>query len=391
MAENEREHKRLDPRWVLRKLYQRPGQSRFWYGHLRDEREGKDYWRSTGETSKRKAEQAMLAFKRELEAQEQGQVKGARFDLAFTEYLSLKNIRESTRGDYTCTFNAIFKPHFGDLFVSDISVKTVEHFFKNLDTERKISPRTKQKYLTELRAFLRWAKRREYIKKDPTEGLKVGRIPKRFGVALTLEQTQALLQACQEPLKKIVKYSNRASAEQSYQPPTHLLTSLLIALHTGLRRGNITSLRWSHIELANRRIFIEGEEMKSHNDFETAIHPELAEVLTNLLREKGQIRPNDFVLGQEFSEIKKSFKTALKKANLPDIRWHDLRHTFATWVGQIAPFVVYRALLGHSPGNVSERYFHPPLSELKKVIDSLPRLLTPPSLKQQDQQLQAQE
>jgi integrase len=384
------EFKRVSPRWLLRKLYRRPG-STSWYLCLRDQRTGRVFWRSSGEANKRRAEQAALAWIRELERREETVSRGIRFDTAFTEYLRLKHIRPSTRADYERTFKAVFSPVFAEKLVGEIELKDVEDFLTTWHKRKAtLSARTKHKYLTELRAFFRWAKRRSYCSSDPTEGLKIRKLPKKQGAALTLDQAVALVAACQSPTVRKVKYSNRAEAKQEFQPPPHLLVAVAIALHTGLRRGNVVRLRWSQIDLEKRTIAIRAEEMKAHNDFVVPIHPELASLLRNVLKAREKIAPRDFVLGAEFKEIRKSFKSALVRAGLPkEIRWHDLRHTFATWVGQKATFVVYRALLGHSPGSVSERYFHPPLEELTRVIDSMPRLLNglerrhePPALSQ---------
>ena len=376
-SKHEREFKRVGPNWILRKLYQR-GESRYWYGHIRDERTGQVKWRSTGETNKRRAEQVMLAWIRELEKAEKVQTRGIGFEEAFKEYLSFKQVRSSTMRDYKQTFEAVFTPTFGEQLVSEIEPKDVDRFLKTWHKRKKVlSARTRQKYLTELRAFFRWAKRNSYCAKDPTEGARIGRVAKRHGVALTPEEAHKLLKACRDPIVTEVTYSNRAKAEQEYDPPKHLELAVLIALHTGLRRGNVVRLRWGQIDLDKGRLKIPPEQMKGNHEFVTAIHPELSEELRRRLKGRRKINPKRLVLGRRLAEITKSFKSALERAGLSkEVRWHDLRHTFATWVGQRATFVVYRALLGHSPGSVSERYFHPPFDEIKRVIETLPRLLT---------------
>ncbi|MBI4585917.1 MAG: site-specific integrase [Planctomycetes bacterium] len=299
-------------------------------------------------------------------------------EIYYAGSLSLKHVRPSTMRDYRQTFASVFTPAFGEKLLDEIELKDVERFLKTWHKRKgEITARTKQKYLTELRAFFRWAIRHGYGALDQTDGVKIKGISKEQGVALTPDEARALLTACQTPIIRDVKYSNRAGATQEFQPPSHLLVAVLIALHTGLRRGNVVGLKWWNIDLEKRKITIPGSEMKAHNDFEVSIHPELCQILRQLLKGRTKIDPDEHVLGRSFTEIKKSFKSALKRAGLsPDIRWHDLRHSFATWIGQRATFVVYRALLGHSPGSVSERYFHPPFEELRKVIDSLPHLLS---------------
>ena len=117
------------------------------------------------------------------------------------------------------------------------------------------------------------------------------------------------------------------------------------------------------------------EEMKANEDHEIPIHPELAEVFARLLRGRRKIDPQEPVLGQALGEVKKSFKSALKKAGLAPIRWHDLRHTLATWLGRSgADLAVIQQQLGHSSIAVTNKYRHVVGSEVRDALDRLPRL-----------------
>ncbi|MGH7754076.1 MAG: tyrosine-type recombinase/integrase [Gemmatimonadales bacterium] len=199
---------------------------------------------------------------------------------------------------------------------------------------------------------------------------------KRIGVALTLEQARSLICACREPVVHRIQDRRRKQGEQAWPPPPHLFLAVLVALHTGLRRGNTTRLRLSQLDLGQRKINIAAEEMKANADFVIPVHPELAEALTESLRGRGKLGPDELVLGREVKEITKSFKSALKRAGLPPIRWHDLRHTASTWWSERAPQAVKDALMGHAPVGVSGRYTHIPFETMKRVVDCIPRLLT---------------
>lgn len=70
--------------------------------------------------------------------------------------------------------------------------------------------------------------------------------------------------------------------------------------------------------------------------------------------------------------LRKSFETARKAVGLPHIRFHDLRHTYASWLVQGgAPLVAVRDLLGHSNLSVTSRYSHLDTRHLKAAVSVL--------------------
>ena len=101
-----------------------------------------------------------------------------------------------------------------------------------------------------------------------------------------------------------------------------------------------------------------------------------ARVLKKRLHDQKRLDPNEPVIGPELKAITKSFKSALRRADLPDIRWHDLRHTFATWMSTRCSYAALRQVMGHSPGSVTLQYTHVPFEELRQAVDTLPNLLT---------------
>ncbi len=63
--------------------------------------------------------------------------------------------------------------------------------------------------------------------------------------------------------------------------------------------------------------------------------------------------------GTPFGDARRSFKTAVNRAGLPDIRWHDLRHTFASWlVERGADLYTVQELMGHTSLSMTRRYAH---------------------------------
>jgi integrase len=335
---------------------------------------------STRERSRRRAEQKVLDWIQGLEAarNEEVVVEGPLFKNAFQEWLDLKDIRASTLADYTTTFNGVFIPAFGKMFVDEITFEDIELFLNKTRKKRKLSSRTQQKHLTLLRSFFKWAIRRRYTRANPTEGIRVARGAKRLGVALTVEEARRLVEACHSSVVQEVTDSRRENWTQEFRPPEHLFVAVLIALYTALRRGNLLTLTWRDVDLSRGKITIPAERMKANADHQIPIHEDLSVVLKQVLRKRGRYDPDELVLGKELLTISSSFKTALKRADLPDIRWHDLRHTTATWLSARCSYACLRQLLGHSPGNIVTLYYtHVPFEELRSAIDSLPSLISP--------------
>jgi integrase len=81
--------------------------------------------------------------------------------------------------------------------------------------------------------------------------------------------------------------------------------------------------------------------------------------------------------GKRVLDFKRSFNNALKKANIQDLHWHDLRHTFATWAlkgwfsWQTKPFDIYRLQkwLGHKNIKTTQRYAHLETADLHSLIN----------------------
>ena len=81
--------------------------------------------------------------------------------------------------------------------------------------------------------------------------------------------------------------------------------------------------------------------------------------------------------GAPLADARRSFKTAIRRAEVPDIRWHDLRHTFASLVassGGSLPMI--GALLGHSTPATTARYAHLMDGPLREAADEVGRIFS---------------
>ena len=370
-----------DVRWIRRELFKRPGSPYYW-GHVRDTRKEKVHRFSTKRTAKSRAREYVESWIREKEAKERYLEKSEApaFSVAFGEWLELKTCRPVTLNGYRMDFDRIYTPEFGDNLVNEIESEDVERFLSRLAKDER-SSRTRAKHLTQLRSFFTWCRfPRKYLTQNPTEGLKVQRGDKRSGTALDEDECRRLLEVAQEPVVIKVKDHKGARKGKTWKrtanPPDHLHLAVALAIYTGLRRRNVTELTWDDVDLKKRQISLEAKRMKGKRDFEVPIHPALVRLLKAELKKLGHVDQEARVLGVDVTEIRTSFKRALKLAKLKDtVRWHDLRHTYGTLLATRTTHAVRQALMGHAARDVTDIYTHVDWKSKVEAIDSLPDLM----------------
>jgi site-specific recombinase XerC len=245
---------------------------------------------ATREGDERKAKQKVLNWVRQLEREEEdakeAERKGRfpsptdkRFDVAFEEYLAEKECRPNTLEAYWKDYagrmpgrtvasgrrsnpTGVYKPAFGDHFLTEIKRAISRALLKRLREERR-SVRTLAKHRTALAGFFDWCldEDRQYIQRNPCIGIKVSRGPRRIGQALSVEEARRLMAAASEEVVKDVKDGVRREGKtwtQTFRPPPHLGLAIHLSLLTGLRQSNVLGLRWSDVDLSKRRIRIRG-------------------------------------------------------------------------------------------------------------------------------------
>lgn len=152
----------------------------------------------------------------------------------------------------------------------------------------------------------------------------------------------------------------------------HLRPILLVALNTGMRRGEILSLKKSHIDFDKREIRI--EETKSGKPRIVDINSRLFDVLTEL---KNKNRNSEYLFvnpktGKPYRKLQTSFDGACRRAGIEGLRFHDLRHSAASrMVARGVDLIRVKEILGHSTVKITERYTHSNREERKKAVEML--------------------
>jgi integrase len=152
----------------------------------------------------------------------------------------------------------------------------------------------------------------------------------------------------------------------------YLRPIITTALNTGMRRGEILTLKWSDVDLDMNMITINQTNTKSKKQRKIPVSSRMRSLLLELKLQSG-IQEYVFtdIQGRAIRTIRSAFQTACRKAGLDGLRFHDLRHTAATrMVESGANIVAISKILGHSDIKTTMRYAHPEDS-LKEALESL--------------------
>jgi integrase len=164
----------------------------------------------------------------------------------------------------------------------------------------------------------------------------------------------------------------------------HLRPIVKTALHTGMRRGEILNLKWDQVDLRKRSIRV--EKTKSGKNRHVPINDDLHEEFSRLKKLNGNsiyvfLNPKT---GQPIKEVKTAFNAAKRRADIQGLRFHDLRHTFASRLIEMgADIITVKDLLGHHSVVVTQRYTHSSSDQKMNAVqklahkEELPREIVP--------------
>ena len=169
------------------------------------------------------------------------------------------------------------------------------------------SPSTANRYLALLRALLRMAR-------DEWEW--VDKIPK--------------VRLYPEPKKRVRWLTREEAALLLIELPRHLAEMAEFTLATGLRQSNVTYLRWDQLDMVRGMAWIHADQAKSRKALAVPLNQDALRVLK---RWQGSHSAYVFTYGGKpvARTSTKAWQAALVRAGIKDFRWHDLRHTWASW------------------------------------------------------------
>lgn len=273
------------------------------------------------------------------------------------------SLRPSSYGRCQDIVKRILIPKFGDMKLSKISPEDVEAF--RSERLKEVSASTVNREFTRFRSIFHKAVEWGYLRSYPFRTIKEFKEPPGKVRFITPEEFETLLCAC-DP-NSLLQNPNNWGRTFSKLNMAYLKPIVLIAFHTGMRRGEIVSLGWKDIDLKNRIILIEGTKT---NELRTIpINETLQEVLKSL--------PHHLHSEKLFPDINPNmvtvaFERACKRAGINDFRFHDLRHSFASYLTMAGENLrTIQTLLGHKDLRMTMRYSHLSDQTLKEAVYKL--------------------
>ncbi len=265
---------------------------------------------------------------------------------------------------------------FGDAFLNRPLLEISTFALESWRTRRRkddITDSTINRDLDALRSVLSKAVEWGILREHPMRQVKRAKVDTLGRVRyLSVEEEQRLRQTLidrDEARRDGRRRFNAWRADRGYQTlpdigpdvyPDHLHPLIVLALNTGLRRGELLALTWADVNLTTRLLSVRGATAKSGL---TRYVPLNEEAVTVLQTWKPSPICEGFVFPGPTGERMESLKTAWKKiataARLDDFTFHDLRHTFASKLVMAGVDLnTVRELLGHADIKMTLRYSH---------------------------------
>ncbi len=305
--------------------------------------QGRQVRRSTGTTDKRLAEAILSKVKVQL-AEGRFFEKRADQEHTFTDMMErylieragLKAPKSAERDRQAL---AHLLPVFGEKMLAEVTPSGVAAYKAQRRTDG-AAPATINKELQLVRHAFNLARREwEWCRENPMHRVSMEPVRNEVDRWLTPQEEYRLLAASSPWLSEIIRF----------------------ALHTGMRQGEILHLQWQDVDFARGTLIV----MQSKNGtrrslpLNTTVYDLLAakQLTTGATRGPVFTSPRGNILQVRY--LVREFGEARDRARIPDFRFHDLRHTFATRLVQrgIDLYKVQR-LLGHKTGMMTQRYAH---------------------------------
>jgi integrase len=212
----------------------------------------------------------------------------------------------------------------------DVSKKSISDLISTRSDE--VAPGTIQKEIAVLKHALRLAVEWELLHENAAQGVKLPRLPEGRTRYLSPTELKSVLEAA----------------------PDWMRAPLALAAFTGMRRGEILSLKWSDVDLPNRRVYL--HETKNGSLRVLALNGLALQVLKSLPAPvpSAQVFP-----GVDAKKLSVYTRRLFSDLGIEDASFHSLRHTAASWlVMQGVDLFAVGQILGHRTPKMTQRYAH---------------------------------
>ena len=218
-------------------------------------------------------------------------------------------------------------------------------------------PATIARALVTLKAIFNRAIKNELIEKNPIARVSAPKFDNTLVRYLKPEHEERLFEALPERLHPIVT----------------------VALHTGLRQGELLKLNWGDVDFDAGTLFV--QDRKSGESSHILMNSRVREVLLSLPDQEnseGAIFSDTIGGRMDARNLRRDFKQAIIKARLTPFRFHDLRHSFASRLAmQGANDRTLQTLMGHKSQRMILRYAHLGPTHLLNALEGLVKVSPP--------------
>jgi integrase len=319
-----------------------------WWIRYRDA-DGKDRRERIG-PSKRQAEQvlatrlAAITEGRKLPDKKDGSILLSDFA---QEYLRVVASRQAW-GRNVATMLRQWQEHLGaQCRLRDITPRKVEAF-RESRLSAGIAPGTVNRNLAVLKRLLTVAVEWDLIQDNPVRRVKPLRGERSCLRFLTEEEARRLLEACARSGNEFLE------------------SLVVLALNTGARKGELLGLRWKDVSFEAATIAFPQTKNGTRRDI-----PINAAAIAALRRVR-RLGGGDRVFsrsGRDSFDFRSAWEVALKAAGIEDFRFHDLRHTYASWAAHAGMDIRrLQRLLGHKTLAMTQRYSHLGPRDLREAV-----------------------
>jgi integrase len=282
---------------------------------------------------------------------------GALADKWMADYVKPK-LKPRTADDYAKLFDQKIKPRFGHLPVSQITKDDVTRFHAEL----RRTPRRANYTLATLRALMTFA---EDVSLRPPMSNPCRKLKMYREHARERFLSEAEIGAAAEAID---------TAEREGVLGPHAAAGLRLALLTGARSGEITAIKWSHIDWDRKLIRL--PDSKTNEPRTIHLNDAAVEVLKTLPRVQPFVIAGA-VQGEPYRNLSRAWGTAREYAGLQDVRLHDLRHSYASLAaGRGVSLQMIGKLLGHRVPATTARYAHLARDHVSAINDELGAAIT---------------
>jgi integrase len=252
-------------------------------------------------------------------------------------------------------------PYFASFAIGKINKPSIRQYRAARHRQKTLTETTVNRDIECLRHLLYWAVDEGFLATNPISRIRLERERRKKKPVLSLEEEILLLGALSPHLRSIV----------------------IVALDTGMRRGEILHQRWEDVDFARRLLFVSHSKTPEGESREIPLTNRVFKLLYDMRKEQGLIFTFQ---GKAIGSVKTAWKAAMRRAGIRYTRFHYLRHTFNTRLLELGVSREVRmALLGHTFGDTHESYEHVELPLKREAVRKLEAWLETETIRRKEE------